>query len=130
LNTSLNKFNFREQKAMGDNVNAKKKLEQIEKARQVEKDRKERISERKKTKGIDISEGEKIKHEVDISHICVNNVLKFAQLALQARKMMISISWIIFLTNCELVTWILVIDAEETVPINDETETNCLALNL
>ena len=130
MNTSLNKFNFREQKAMGDNVNAKKKLEQIEKARQVEKDRKERISERKKTKGIDISEGEKIKHEVDISHICVNNVLKFAQLALQARKMMISISWIIFLTNCELVTWILVIDAEETVPINDETETNCLALNL
>lgn len=76
---------------MGDNVNAKKKLEQIEKARQVEKDRKERISERKKTKGIDISEGEKIKHEVDISLIRANNVLKFAQLALQARKMMISI---------------------------------------
>jgi hypothetical protein len=45
---------------MSDNVNAKKKLEQIEKARQIEKERKERISERKKTKGIDISEGELI----------------------------------------------------------------------
>jgi len=44
------------EKAMSDNVNAKKKLEQIEKARQIEKERKERISERKKTKGIDISE--------------------------------------------------------------------------
>jgi hypothetical protein len=42
---------------MSDNVNTKKKLEQIEKARQIEKERKERISERKKTKGIDISEG-------------------------------------------------------------------------
>jgi hypothetical protein len=49
---------------MSDNVNAKKKLEQIEKARQIEKERKERISERKKTKGIDISEGELICSEV------------------------------------------------------------------
>jgi hypothetical protein len=44
---------------MSDNVNARKKLEQIEKVRQVEKERKEKISERKKTKGIDISEGKK-----------------------------------------------------------------------
>lgn len=49
---------------MSDNVNAKKKLEQIEKGRQIEKERKERISERKKTKGIDISEGEFMCREV------------------------------------------------------------------
>jgi cytokinesis protein len=42
---------------MGDNVNAKKKLEQMEKVRQAEQERKERIAERKNTKGIDISEG-------------------------------------------------------------------------
>jgi cytokinesis protein len=63
----LNGSNFHEQKAMSDNVNAKKKLEQIEKARQVEKERKEKISERKKTKGIDISEGEKIVPQVNIN---------------------------------------------------------------
>ncbi|KAJ2959693.1 hypothetical protein NQZ79_g4808 [Umbelopsis isabellina] len=45
------------EKAMGDNVNAKKKLEQMEKVRQAEQERKERIAERKNNKGIDISEG-------------------------------------------------------------------------
>lgn len=57
---------------MGDNVNAKKKLEQMEKVRQAEQERKERIAERKNNKGIDISEGKMWQ--------CLLRIIKFKSL--------------------------------------------------